>query len=107
MKTLRFIVDGQTIRKDPDCIFDGIVPGTENYLRAEFSFTPEWKNTSKVVGFYSNLGKEYEPQILEDGYSCMIPPSATKNRIFKICVFGKHGSLTLKTNRLAVEQKGG
>ena len=28
MKTLRFIVDNQTIRKDPYCDFSGLVPGS-------------------------------------------------------------------------------
>lgn len=107
MRTLRFIVDGQRIRQDPDCDFSGLTPGTENYLKAVFTFSGEWSKTNKVVGFYSNLGREYEPQLLRDGCSCVIPPDATKKRIFKLCVFGKGDSYTLKTNRLAVEQKGG
>ena len=107
MRTLRFIVDGQTINQDPYCDFSGLVPGTEGYLKAEFTFSKEWDNTVKVAAFFSNLGKEYEPSILKDGRTCVIPAEATKNRIFKVMVFGQNKEYTLKTNRIAVDQKGG
>ena len=40
MRTLKFIVEGQIIKQDPSCDFTNLVPGTEGYLRAEFSFSP-------------------------------------------------------------------
>lgn len=107
MRVLKFIVDGQTIRQDPSCDFSGIVPGTEGYLQAEFSFSKEWSNTTKVVGFYSKLGKEYTPQALKNGKTCMIPAEATKNRAFKIRVIGKRDDYMLRTNKIVIEQKGG
>ena len=107
MRTLRFIVEGQTIRPDPTCDFTKLDPGTEGYLRAEFTFSKEWDNAVKVAGFYSNLGKEYEPRILKDGKSCLIPAEATQKRVFKIQILGDNGSYTLRTNRFAVDQKGG
>lgn len=42
MRTLKFIITGQKITKDPDCDFTGIVAGTQGYLRAEFSVSEEW-----------------------------------------------------------------
>ena len=51
MRTLKFIVEGQIIRPDPSCDFSGLVPGSEGYLRAEFSFSKDWVNTIKVVSF--------------------------------------------------------
>lgn len=107
MRVLKFIVDGQTIKQDPDCDFSGLVPGSESYIEADFSFSKEWRNVIKVAGFYSNLGKEHAPQLLKDGHTCIIPPEATKNRIFKVCVFGKSDSYNLKTNKISIDQKGG
>lgn len=108
MRTLKFIVDGQIIRQDPNCDFSGLVPGTEGYLRAEFAFSPEWDGSVKVVGFYSNLGKEYEPQILDNARSCIIPAEALARRIFKVRVIGKTKTgFKLTTNKVAVSQEGG
>lgn len=107
MRVLKFIVDGQTIRQDPSCDFSGLVPGTEGYLKLQFSFSKEWNGATKVVGFYSKLGKEYTPQVLKNGTDCMVPAEATKNRLFKIRVIGKGSELILRTNKIAIEQKGG
>lgn len=107
MRTLKFIVNGQTISLDPRCDFEGLIPGTEGYLQAEFSFSKEWENCLKVVAFFSNLGREYEPQVLNKGNVCTIPPEALKNRVFKVQVIGKRKDYTLRTNRLGVYQRGG
>lgn len=107
MRTLKFIVEGQTIRPDPSCNFSNLVPGSEGYLTAEFRFSREWDGCTKIAGFYSRLGKEYEPQPLSDGRSCTIPSEALAKSIFKVQVKGRKGDLKLCTNRLAVEQKGG
>lgn len=108
MRTLKFIVNDQIITQDPNCDFNNLVPGTEGYLKAEFSFSPEWKDCVKVAGFWSAMGVEYQPQVLADGYSCMIPADALKKQIFKIEILGKkRGGITLKTNRVTVTQDGG
>ena len=104
MRTLKFIVEGQTIKPDPKCDFSGLIPGTAGYLRAEFTFSKEWVSTPKVVAFYSRLGNEYPPQALKNGKTCTIPAEALRKRIFKIQVLGKNG---LVTNRLEIDQKGG
>lgn len=107
MRTLKFNVSGQTIAQDPTCNFDGLVPGTEGYLQAEFTFSSEWESAVKVVGFFSNMGREYTPQVLNDGKTCVIPTDALRNRIFKLQVIGKNEKHTLRTNKLTVTQKGG
>lgn len=104
MRTLKFIIEGQTIRQDPRCDFTGLVPGIGERINAEFSFSKEWQNSPKVVGFYSRLGKEYTPQVLKDGRTCLIPTKALEKRIFKVQVLGRNG---LKTNKLEIDQKGG
>lgn len=108
MRTLKFIVEDQIIRADPDCNFDNLVPGTDGYLQAVFSFSKEWNDCVKIATFYSMMGKEYEPKKLEDGRTCMIPAEALKRRIFKVQVNGRgKNSKKLRTNRLAVRQNGG
>lgn len=107
MRTLKFIVDDQIIKKDPSCNFDGLVPGTEEYLQAQFSFSPEWKGCVKVAAFYSSIGAEHPLRILEDGATCMIPAEALKKRIFKIQVVGKRDDFKIVTNKVTVDQNGG
>ena len=108
MRTLKFIVNGQTIEKDPNCDFDNLVPGTQGYLRAEFKFSPEWSGCDKVAGFYSNLGREYPPQVLTRTNTCDIPAEATKGEKFKIQVFGLKGAdFKLTTDKVLVCQNGG
>lgn len=112
MRTLRFIVDGLIMKKDPDCDFDGLIPGTEGYLKAEFIFSPEWDKCNKVAAFYScsvidGVKKECEPQILKDGKTCIIPSDALRNRKFKVKIFGKGENLKLVTTEVGITQNGG
>ena len=107
MRTLKFVVEGQIIKQDPNCDFTNLVPGTEGYLRAEFSFSPEWKGCAKVASFWSAVGDEYPPQVLADGKSCLIPAEATQRYAFKVGVVGKSGMTRLTTNTVIVKQNGG
>lgn len=108
MRILRFIVDGQSITQDPTCDFSGLIPGSKGYLRAEFSFSSDWNNCAKVAAFYSPMGREYPPQILKDGKSCVIPAEALEKQVFKIKVLGKRGDgFEIPTNKLTVCQDGG
>lgn len=107
MRTLKFIVDGQSITKDPKCDFSGIISGTKGYLQAEFSFSKEWDRCAKVAAFYSNLGKEYSPQVLKDGCSCIIPSEALEKNVFKIRVIGQNDEYRITTDKVTVHQKGG
>lgn len=106
MRTLRFLVDNQTITPDPECDFEGLFPGAEEQLQAEFVFSPEWKNTIKVAAFWSIMDSELPPQVLE-GDRCIIPVEASIKPVFKIQVLGKRSRVTLSTNKLKVYQKGG
>lgn len=108
MRTLRFVVDGQIIMQDPGCDFTNLVPGSNNYLQAEFLFSKDWDGYVRVAEFGSALGKEYEPQMLEDGKTCMIPAEALMKRVFKVRIIGKNtaGSY-IRTNKVEVIQNGG
>lgn len=108
MRTLKFIVNDQIIERDPSCDFSGLVPGTKGYLQAEFSFSPEWKDCVKLATFYSKMGKEYTPQVLKDGKTCMIPAEVLVKRIFKIqLIGGTKDGLKLTTNIIEINQNGG
>lgn len=107
MRTINFIVEGQIISLDPQIDCADLVPGSEGYLRASFTFSPEWDGCEKVAGFYSLLGKEYAPQVLNDGKTCLIPSDALKKRIFKVQLLGKKQNLKLTTNKVVVRQNGG
>ena len=107
MRTLKFIVEDQIIKKDPNCDFSNLVPGTEGYIRAEFSFSNDWAGCKKVAAFYSILGHEFEPRILEDGKSCLIPKEALQKEKFSIRVIGRAKNLKIITDKIIVIQDGG
>lgn len=107
MQTLKFIVDGCEIRPDSACDFNNLFPGTNKQIRAEFSFSPEWKSGPKVAAFWSMMGSEYPPRELKDGKTCMIPSDALKRAAFKVQIIGKLNGNTVSTNKLTVYQKGG
>lgn len=107
MRTLRFIVDGESIIKDPSCNFTGLFPKSNSEIRAEFVFSPEWKSRVKVAAFWSMLDKEYPPQVLEDDDTCLIPDEALARPTFKVQILGKSRGRTFKTDLVNVYQRGG
>jgi hypothetical protein len=106
MRTLRFIVDDQIIKQDPNCDFSNLIPGSAGYIRAEFDFSPAWQGFVKVAGF-AGRNHECEPQILEDGRSCVVPADALESRFFDIKIFGRKDDMRLTTNHVRVYQNGG
>ena len=107
MRVLKFIVEDTTIRKDPTCDFTGLVPGSTEPVRAEFTFSSDWKSKVKVAGFWSIMGAEYEPQAINDDGSCEIPIEALSKLAFKIQVLGqKRGSEIKRTDVITIYQSG-
>ena len=107
MRVLRFIVKDQIIEKDPNCDFSNLVPGTDEYLRADFSFSPEWDGYAKQAVFWSMMGRLYPKPSMAGGASCMIPAAALKKMAFKVQVIGKKGDSKLTTDKLVIRQDGG
>lgn len=70
MRLLKFNVNTQHIQKDPSCNFTGIVAGTQDYLKAHFTFSPEWQDCIIVASFWRD--KEDHAVFVENG-ECMIP----------------------------------
>lgn len=107
MRTLKFIINEQIITQDPNCDFSNLVPGSEGYLKASFTFSPEWNDSVKVAAFWSPMGREYPPQIISDDNTCLIPIEALAKRTFFVQVIGKKKDLRLTTNKVKVSQNGG
>ena len=107
IRILKFIVDGQIIKQNPSCDFTGLIPGTEGYLAAEFSFSPEWNGYIRVAEFWRGV-KECPPQVLKDGKTCVIPAEALKGKKFGIRIIGKSKDTPkMATGRIEVRQDGG
>lgn len=107
MRTLRFIVDGQTVKQDPTCDFSGLFLNKGSSVCAEFIFSSEWNDKIKVAAFWSMLDREYDPQALDNKNACIIPVEAFSRASFKIQVLGIGGRERLTTNKLVVLQTGG
>lgn len=107
MRTLKFIVEGSTIKQDPTCNFDGLFPAPNQEIAAEFTFSENWTGLPKVVAFYSILGSEYAPQVIDENNRCMITPEALNRPVFKLQILGLIQGNIMSTNTLTVYQKGG
>ena len=107
MRVLKFIVEDKNVTLDPTCDLTGLFPGSEEQIQAEFEFSQEWKSRTKVAAFWSVMGKEYEPQVINEDDTCQIPKEALSKVAFKVQVLGKrkHGPTTT-TNTVVVYQSG-
>lgn len=103
MRTLRFIVDGQSIKKDPSCDFKGLVPWTKGYLEAKFQFSDEWKGCKKAAVFTA-LGQEHAVPVING--KCEIPEKALTWRVFSVKVAGIRDGYRITTNKVEVLQDG-
>jgi hypothetical protein len=101
MRVLEFIVNDQILTKNPSCDFSNIIPGTEGYLKARFSFSSEWDNCVLVAQFFR--GNEEHARFIVDN-ECEIPPEVLKGRTFRVGVIGKRGNQRIPTNQVVVTQ---
>jgi hypothetical protein len=102
MRVLEFIVEGQKLIKNPSCDFENLVPGTEGYLRAHFSFSPDWNDCVLIARFFRGKD-EYARQIVNN--TCDIPPEVLKGRVFSISVLGQRAQYRITTNRILIVQE--
>lgn len=107
MRTLKFIVTDNVITEDPNCSFTGLFPSAELEIRAEFTFSQEWDKYIKVAAFWSIMGTEYPPQLLDEENSCMIPTEALMKPAFRVEILGANLKQNIKTKPLTIYQKGG
>lgn len=104
MRTLSFNINGLAIRKDPECDFSGLVPGTRGYLKASFNFDSDWSGCAKMVVF-SRPGLE-DTAVRVHANRCSIPDEVLEKRRFKMKIIGVKPGVRLITNNLEVRQDG-
>lgn len=102
MRSLKFIVNAQTIAKDPTCDFSKIVAGSKGYLKAQFTFSKEWQDCILAASFWRG-DKEYA--VLINNNECDIPSEALTGATFKVSVTGKKGDYRIPTNKVSVRQE--
>lgn len=103
MRTLKFSVDGQRLRKRIDCDFSGLVAGSVGYLRAEFEFSDDWAGCKKAASFWIE-DQEYAVR-LDSNDSCIIPSEALSGALFKVSVVGIRSDYKISTTRTRVHQE--
>lgn len=102
MRLLKFNVDAQQLSKDPNCDFNNLVAGTRKYLRAHFTFSPEWSDCTKVASFWRG-GKEYAVLLKND--ECEIDSEALTGATFGVSVTGQRGDYRITTDKVFVRQR--
>ena len=106
MRMLSFMVDGDTIVKDPTCDFRGLSSVKDEFVKAKFTFSEEWAGAVIVLGITS-FRYEYDPIIVGKDGRCQIPTKVFQRSIFDLQLFGRNREVRLKTNPLKINQNGG
>jgi len=104
METLRFLIKGQMIKKDPACPFNRMVAGSFNYYVAEFEMDEGWNGYSCLAKFNVDGRLSYEPIVKG---KVTIPEDVLKYKKFSVGVIGKKGDIILNTNETKIIQIGG
>lgn len=107
MRVLKFVVEGQIIKRDGRCDFSNIVAGTSGYLVANFAFSEVWNGCAKVVEFLSESGEELDALVINRDNSCNIPDNVSKKHAFYIKIYGKRDGYIITTNKILIKQYGG
>ena len=103
MRRLEFIVDGQLIRKSPNCDFSNIVSGTVGYLSAVFAFSDDWRDCRKAASFW--LNDTEHAVLLDESDSCVIPEEILTGDRFFVSVTGMKSGYKITTNKTKVKQE--
>ena len=104
MRTLEFVADKQLLQKSPDCDFENIVPGSNGYLAAHFTFSEEWNGCVKAASFWYN-GQEHAAILVDD--CCVIPGEALVGCKFKVSVTGSRSDgYRITSAKTTVRQEG-
>lgn len=103
MRVLKFIVNGQSLQKDPNCDFSGIIRESIGYLVAEFSFDSAWKDCTIAASFW-HFGEEHA--VLVQNNRCMIPDEALRGFSVGVTLRGVKKGYSISTNKAIFEQGG-
>lgn len=102
MRILDFTIVGQTINREPNCDFSGLVAGSRGYLYARFHFSTDWHECKKVVIFSDNR-RNYPVPLIHN--TCEIPAEALTGTTVKVRVEGRRPGLKISTDTVAFPQK--
>lgn len=102
MRTLRFVVSGQTLHRDPTCSFEGLASGSVGYLRAAFALDGAWKGCKAAASFWLD-GKEYAAPVVSG--ECDIPAQALKGRLVGVSLTGVREGYRITTGRVYFRQE--
>lgn len=100
MRTLKFNVIDNTIKRDPESDFSKL--SKEKDVQLVFSFSEDWDGFVKVVEF-TRSSTEFKPKVLQHGSTCEVPIEALRGAtFFRISVIGKKGSQRKSTKRVII-----
>lgn len=102
MRTLKFVITGQTVTRDPSCDFSGLVAGSVGYLWAEFRMDSAWSGCKVAASFWRGR-KEYAVPLINGG--CLIPDEVLVGSEFSISLTGERKGYKIKTNRVDLHQE--
>lgn len=102
MRTLKFTIKKQILRKKSDCDFSRIIAGTVGYLYVKFHFDSDWTDCKKAVSFW--IGDKEYPVLLDENDSCTVPPEVTATERFDISILGIRPDYKIGTNKFTLRQ---
>lgn len=105
MRILKFIVEGQTLRKDPECDFSHIIKGSKDYLGCSFKLPADWRNIPLAATF-THYGKEICASPVFSG-ACLVDNSVTDYKNFKISLTAIKNGEIVRTNAVKIWQEEG
>lgn len=95
MRTIKYIVEGQTLNTNDD--LRNIYVGSQNYLELEFEFDSTWDECAKAVVFIKSDKSEL-PKLLKDN-KCIIPNDICKNKNIRFYLVGKTPKFRIQTQK--------
>lgn len=104
MRVLRFIVEGQRLRPDHSCDFNGLIAGTQGYLHAQFRLSEDWNGCKVAVSFWRGKSDDEYAVALSNGM-CAIPAEALTSKFFGVSLTGIKNGYRITTNRIHVPQE--
>ena len=106
MRTLNFRVKGQKLDQEGD--FSNLIPGSSEYLQAEFEFDTEWSGMMKVAEFRRlNLPDTTCWAVKISNNKCMVPTEVLSGNRWYINVIGQNREgIRFPTGRVEVRQDG-
>ena len=105
MRILEFEINGQNISKSKNCDFSGIVPGSDGYLKAHFTFSNDWSGMVKVAEF-RKLTSDEPVSVPIINNECMVPVEVTGGNKWYVKVIGKRCDVLIPTGNCRVRQEG-